>query len=142
MSRPNKQSAYQLPVPCRKGLRWSCLLIVMVALSAVLPGCDDDDDTEADTTRRMAEDLSQELRAERLRRDRDLNRYEAELVVAKADRETAVFGWVSTAAAVFLMVLLLVRERRARRVLERLLRVILDRIRKSHGPPPSQTRQE
>ena len=118
----------------------------MVALSVDLAGCggdgDTDGDTEADATRRIAEDLSQELRTERIRRDRDLNRYEAELVVAKGDRETAVFGWVSTAAAVFLLVLLLVRERRARRILERLLRAILDRIRESHRPPPSQTRQE
>lgn len=142
MSKPNKHPAYQSPVPSRERLWWSCLVVVVVAACVGLAGCDEDGDTEADATRKIAEDLSQELRTERLRRDRDVNHYEAELVVVKGDRETAVFGWVSTAAAVFLLVLLLVRERRTRRVLERLLRVILDRVRDSRRPPPSQTRQE
>ena len=142
MSKPNKQPACQSPVPCREGLRRSCPAIVVVVLCVSFPGCGKDGDAEADATRKIVENLSHELRTEYLRRDREFGRYAAELAVAKGDREAAVFGWVSTAAAVIVLVLLLVRERRARRILERLLRVVLDRIRESHSPPPSHDQQE
>ncbi|MCH7813465.1 MAG: hypothetical protein IID40_05535 [Planctomycetes bacterium] len=142
MSKPNKRPAYQSPVPYREGLRWSCLVIVVLAVSVDLAGCDEPEDPEADRVRRFTEELSRELRTERLRRDRDQSRHEAELVVAQGDREAAVLGWISTAAAVFLLVLLLVRERRTRQVLERLLRAILDRIREPPRSPPSPTPRE
>ncbi len=142
MTKPNRDSVYPSPLPCRKGLGWSCLVLVALAVAADLAGCDEDENPDADRARRLAEEVSQELRTERLRRDRDLNRHEAELVVAQGDREAAMLGWISTAAAVFLLVLLLVRERRARQVVERLLRAILDRIREPPRSPPSPTPRE
>ncbi len=142
MTKPNRDSGYPSPWPRRNGLRWSCLAIIVLAVSVDLAGCGEHDDPEADRARRITEELSRELRTERLRRDRDLSRYEAELVVAQGDREAAVFGWISTVAAVFLLVLLLVRERRTRQVLERLLRAILDHFRQPPSPPTSQTQRE
>jgi hypothetical protein len=37
--------------------------------------------------------------------------------------------------ATVILILLLARERRARRVVERILRIVLDRLRESRGPP-------
>ncbi len=82
-----------------------------------------------------AEVMARRWEAERDLRDRDAQRYRVEIESRDEDLEAVTSIWIGTAAAVFVLVMLLARERHGRRTLERLLNVILGRDR-SRGDPP------
>jgi len=102
-----------------------CLLVIAAVIIVVPAGCAGGGD---------AETLERRLEAERVQHDRlvaslrsDLARQEAERHGVETDYEGAVLIWGGTAAALFIAILLLARERRGRRVMDRLLRMILHR---------------
>ena len=84
---------------------------------------------------RALDDLSRRVDAEQIRREHEAARHHAELAINRADLLGATVIWISTALAVAILALLLARERRARRVLERIIRLLLGRIRHSRDPP-------
>jgi len=90
-------------------------------------GCGDSD--TPDQGLRLADDLAQQLKGERLLHQRDNSRLNTRLAEAEADYQGATLAWAGTAAAVFLLIILLAKERRARRVVGRVLRLVLDRFR-------------
>jgi hypothetical protein len=99
-----------------------CMLVVVAVVLIAPTGCDETDDGEV---------MQRLLDAERARCDRlvaslrsDLARQEAEMRGAETDYQGAVLIWGGTAAALFIAILLLARERRGRRVLDRLLQMI------------------
>lgn len=94
-----------------------------------LLGCDGSPQAQS------AEDLARQLREEQARHRRDQLRHEADLTAAKEDCRGAILGWAGTAAGCFLLIVLVARERRARRVVERLLHLLLGRLREGRGPP-------
>lgn len=83
----------------------------------------------------LAEELARLLKDEQLRHQRDDARHRIEVAGAEGDYGGAVVGWASTSVAAVILILLLARERRARRVVERLLRLVLDRLRECRRPP-------
>jgi hypothetical protein len=101
-------------------------MLVVAAVVLIAPtGCDETDDEEM---------MQRLLDAERARCDRlvaslrsDLARREAEMRGAETDYQGAVLVWGGTAAALFIAILLIARERRGRRVMDRILRMILHR---------------
>jgi hypothetical protein len=105
------------------------LLAAVLLISA--PGCDDDGATDCE---RQLEVQRTEHRREIARLKSELHRRELEARGFEADCRGAVLIWGSTAAALFVAVLLLVRERRGRRVVDRLLRIILGRVGRTRGP--------
>ena len=114
---------------------WAIGLAGGILLALVLAtGCDQ---APAGPTpvERTVEDLHSQLKTERVRREHDAARHEAELAAGRSDLLGATLIWVSTAIAVVILAFLLARERRARRVLERLIRLLLARIRCSRHPP-------
>ena len=132
-------------LPLSQAMRLRPLGLTMVAplvvLVTVWVGCGEPGPSSQDL--RLADDLARQLNSERLHNQRDSARHDAELAGAEADYRSAVLGWAGTAAATFLLIILLAKERRARRVVERLLRLVLDRLRnrqrnrprESRGPP-------
>ena len=83
----------------------------------------------------LAETMARRWEAERDLRERDALRHRVEIESREGDMEAVTSIWIGTAAAVFVLVMLLARERHGRRTLERLLNVILGRD-QSRGDPP------
>lgn len=109
-------------------------LTMCVLLAAVLsfaPGCDDAGQSEAQLAQQQADALSRKLDSERQAHQRKLDLAATEMEQIREDAQAVNTILVSCAVAIVLLVLLLARERRCRRVVERLLRMLLDRI---HGP--------
>ncbi len=105
-------------------------LALAVGLLANVPawvGCEDS--ATSDQGLQLADDLAQQLEDERLRHQRDNNRLNTRLAEAEADYRGAYISWAGTAAAAFLLIILLAKERRARRVVGRVLQLVLDRFR-------------
>jgi hypothetical protein len=75
------------------------------------------------------------LQSERREHRDDVVRYELQLADRQADQRAMTLIWAGTSAAAFILILLLARERRARRVLERLLKLLLSRSTGSRSSP-------
>ena len=102
-----------------------CMLVVAAVVLIAPTGCDETDDEQV---------MQRLLDAERARCDRlvaslrtDLARQEAQRRGAETDYDGAVLIWGGTAAALFIAILLIARERRGRRVIDRVLHMILHR---------------
>jgi hypothetical protein len=115
---------------------WILILLVPAALW-ILPGCDTGQSPAAEAANERAEELSRRLEAEHRQHARDVARMDAARSQAEEDFRSVATILVSSAIAMAILVLLLARERRARRILERLLRMILDRINGSRRPSNS-----
>jgi hypothetical protein len=120
--------------PCRARDAPSSLIVAWALLPIVasLSGCDDG---QPSSEERLASELASQLQAEHRDHRNDVARHEIQLADEQADRRAITLIWASTAAALFALVLLLARERRARRVLERLLKLLLNRSTGTRGPP-------
>ena len=117
----------------------ACLLIV-------LPGCDDPAAERAERqglVRSMQERdrQTQEHRRQLARRVDALEQQNAQLqrlrraetASADADARGAMLAWIATSVSLLLVLVLLIREHRIRRVLQRLVRLLLER---KHGTNP------
>ena len=110
--------------------------ILLPALLWVPPGCDQETESPAARSARLqAENLARQLEVERRTHRRDLNRAATEIQQVTEDTRAVNTILVSCAITIVILILLLARERRCRRLVERLVRLLLDRI---HGPriPP------
>jgi hypothetical protein len=106
-----------------------CLAFVLVT------GCPEPGPPGSSQPDPLADAMARRWEAERELRDRDAQRHRVEIRSREEDMEAVTSIWISTAAAVFVLVMLLARERHGRRTLERLLNVILGRD-QSRGDPP------
>lgn len=102
---------------------------------ALATGCPEPGAPSSSPPDPMADAMARRWEAERELRERDARRYRVEIESREEDMEAVTSIWIGTAAAVFVLVMLLARERHGRRTLERLLNVILGRDR-SRGDPP------
>jgi len=107
------------------------LLLAMMLAVLLAFQCDSDSSALLEAQQHASE-LARQLAAERSRFQLESTRWDTRLSASESDYTGAVLLWGGTALGFALLVILLARERRARRVLERLLRLILDRFR---GPP-------
>ena len=115
---------------------WLTAMGLMFIVTSLPVACTDDDESPAlQRAEQRADQLARQLESERRGRARDRILAEAGEVQAEEDHRALATVLVSTGLAIVILVLLLARERRARRVLERLLRMILDRLRESRSPP-------
>jgi hypothetical protein len=106
-----------------------------------LVNCDDSEEHPAiQRAEDRAAELARQLEAERRAHARDQALADTEQVQARQDYETVALSLVCSGIGMAILVLLLARERRARRVLERLLRLILDRLKESRSPPDTKPR--
>ena len=113
---------------------WSVIAAwAMLPILASLSGCSDDGQPSSEE--QLASELASQLQSERRDHRKDVAHYEVQLADQQADQRAVTLLWASTAAALFVLVLLLARERRARRVLERLLKLLLSRSTGTRGPP-------
>ena len=113
-------------------------LIVAFAISLIVPwlsGCGDAGPSEPGPDEQLASELAGQLQSERREHRDDVVRYELQLADRQADQRAMTLIWAGTSAAAFILVLLLARERRARRVLERLLKLLLSRSTGSRSSP-------
>jgi hypothetical protein len=104
----------------------------------LLPAGCDSELSESQASRQAQEqiaELSQQLESERRNTARERRRTETVRVQGEQDFQALGLILVTAGITIVGLVLLLARERRARRVLERLLRLILDRVADSHSPP-------
>ena len=106
------------------------LLAAVLLISA--SGCEDDD--TADRERRF-EVQRAEHRRKVAQLKAEFHRRELEARGFEADYRGAVLIWGGTAAALLVAILLLAKEQRGRRVVDRLLRMILQRARRARDPP-------
>jgi hypothetical protein len=108
-------------------------LIVLVALTmaavGALTGCEDNRVPNCET---RLEHQRTEHRREIAALQAELRQQDLETQGLTGDFSGAVLIWGGTAAALFVAVVMLARERRCRRVLERLLQMALHRL---AGPP-------
>ena len=136
----------QIPAPVhrrqllrRRPLSVSVAWIVMVIALGVMVGCDNDGQTAARSAEQQAADLSRQLEAERQKHMRDLALVETQRAQAEEDTSAVNTILVSFGIAFVILILLLARERRARRILERLVRLLLDRLNGTPKPPRQST---
>ena len=105
-----------------------CIAMLFVA------GCDDP--PPAPTTQsRTIEQLNHDLQRYHQRREMDIVRHRVELSQHDSDLQGAVLIWMATSLAMFMLMLLLIRERRARRILERIVRLLLGHRGGGRDPP-------
>jgi hypothetical protein len=135
MPQQSTRRRYHRARPYRRQLSPPWNVTVLATATLVAAGCTRQAPPGPDQAQRLAEDLARQLQAERLRQQGEQARHEAELTSAQSDCHGAVLAWASSTLAVVMLVLLLARERRGRRVLEKLLRLLLDRLRESRAPP-------
>jgi len=112
--------------------------IIWIATSLTLTafvGCDDVDESASQSAQRQAAELSRRLEAERQQHAHELTI--AETRRAQAEEDTSAVNTILTSfgIALVVLILLLARERRARRILERLVRLLLDRLNGAQKPP-------
>jgi len=109
--------------------------VVLFALA--LFGCDEDDTTTTRADRQSLEAARQQAEQDRRRmqqlRDQDRRVLEAQRQEAGADASVAVLLWATTAIALTVAIVLIARERRLRRIMERLLRTLLGQ-KQERGP--------
>ena len=111
---------------------------LLILLAATSFGCDE---KEADQEERRAreqlrharERAEQERRQMQELREQDRRVLDAQRQEAESDVSAAVVLWVATAVSLVVVIVLLARERRLRRILERLLRTLLGR-KQERGP--------
>ena len=104
---------------------------VFLTLVGMNTGCDEEEAPAVTRAERRAEEVTRQLQAEQRQHTRDLTAARTQADQAIADVHAAHTIIVGAGVAVVILVLLLAWERRARRVLERLLRMLLDRMRSS-----------
>lgn len=98
----------------------------------MLAGCGDASvRSDHSNTAEMARRLAEQERAHA----HDMARESATRASTEADLQALQLVAIGLGVALVLLVLLAARERRARRILERLLRLLLDRIGRSREPP-------
>lgn len=121
---------------------WRAWALVLAAMAVtVLASCDDDEESPAiQRAEDRAAELARQLEAERRAHVRDQALADTEKTQAHQDYEALALSLVCSGIGLVILVLLLARERRARRVLERLLRLILDRLKESRSPPDTKPR--
>ncbi len=121
---------------------WRAWLFVLAAIAVtVLASCDDDEESPAiQRAEDRAAELARQLEAERRTHARDRVLADTEKDQAHEDYEALALSLVCSGIGLVILVLLLARERRTRRVLERLLRLILDRLKESRSPPNTKPR--
>jgi hypothetical protein len=119
-----------MSVPTRSPTLICCLAgAVLLTLVGMNTGCDEEEAPAVTRAERRAEELSRQLQAEQRQHTRDLATARTQADQAIADVHAAHTIIIGAGIAVVILVLLLARERRARRVLERLLRMLLHRLR-------------
>ncbi|MFQ5492228.1 MAG: hypothetical protein ACE5GE_16050 [Phycisphaerae bacterium] len=111
-------------------LRSMVLGVAMVFVT----GCDDSPPGPTPQEQSI-ERLNRELQREHHRRELDTARHRVELSQHDSDLRGALLIWLATSLALFMLMLLLVRERRARRILERIVRLLLGHHRGGRDPP-------
>ncbi len=114
----------------RRGYTWALLAVALLGATACT-----EQSVRPSQAERTIDDLSHRLDTEQLKREHQAARHQAELAINRADLLGAIMIWISTALAVAVLALLLARERRARRVLERIVRLLLGRLGNSRDPP-------
>ena len=107
-----------------------CRMLILIGFVALPGGCDGESPATK-AHRGRAEELSRQMQSERRQHTRDLAAARTQADQAVADVHAAHTIIIGAGIAVVILILLLARERRARRVLERLLRMLLDRLRSS-----------
>ena len=111
--------------------------VVLFALA--LFGCDEDDTTtQADrqsleTARQARQQAERDRRRMQHLRDQDRRVLEAQRQEAGSDASVAMLLWATTAIALAVAIVLIARERRLRRIMERLLRTLLGQ-KQERGP--------
>ena len=112
---------------------------LVLALILAVSGCGRNEDPPAPQIQEdRAAELSRQLETERRDHARTMAVAQAEQVEAAEDFRALSTILVSTGLAMAILVLVLARQRRSRRVFERLLRMLLDRLHRgavSAGPP-------
>jgi hypothetical protein len=104
---------------------------------SALVGCNNEEPTASQSAQQQAAELSRQLEAERKQHERDLSIAETRRVQAEEDTSAVNTILVSFGIAFVILILLLARERRARRILERLVRLLLERLHGANKPPRS-----
>ena len=107
-------------------------LLLVPSLLIWAGGCDDDH--VANPERRLDVQRA-ECRREVARLRAELSQRNLEARGLEADFRGAVLIWGSTAVTLLVALLLLAKERRGRRVVDRLLRMILHRVGRARSPP-------
>ena len=125
---------------------WVLCIIVLLALPWASLGCNDDEDQQrrqqdrerrqfADQARRAQEQAEQAQKhavdVER-RRDQDRRVHQAREEETRSDTSAAMALWIASSAALAIVILALVREKRIRHVLQGLVRRML---RQREAPP-------
>ncbi len=118
--------------------------ILLLGIVFMLPSCTEQpiQPTQPDRHAKTIEDLTRRLQREQTKREHETARHQAEVGMHQADFQGATIVWISTALAMVILALLLARERRARRVLERIVRMLLGRLHGSRDPPILPTEEE
>lgn len=101
----------------------------------LMAGCDDGESTAEPAAELRVLEWSRQLDAERRAHARDVALAETKQGQAQDDFQAVARVLVGAATAIVILILLLARERRGRRVVERWLRLILDRLGGSRSPP-------
>ena len=103
----------------------------LVLFALALFGCGGEDDTaQADrrsleVARQAREQAERDRRRIQQLREQDRRVLEAQRKGSESDASVAMLLWATTAIAMAVVIVLLARERRLRRILERLLRALL-----------------
>ncbi|MGB2824225.1 MAG: hypothetical protein WBF17_24845 [Phycisphaerae bacterium] len=113
--------------------------VFLVLFALALFGCGEEEDStpvdrrSLDEIRKAREQAEQERRRTQQLREQDRRVLEAQRREAESDASAAVLLWATTAVSLAVVIVLLARERRLRRILERLLRMLLGQNRE-RGP--------
>ena len=113
-------------------------LVLALSLTLILPpaGCDKQEKPAAIPAERDSVlELSRQLETERSNHTRTMAVVEAERAQTAEDFRIVSMILASTGIAMVILVLLLARQRRSRRILERLLRMLLNRLHRAAVPP-------
>ena len=113
-------------------------LVLALSLTLILPlaGCDKQEKPAAIPAERDSVlELSRQLETERSNHTRTMAVVEAEQAQTAEDFRVVSMILASTGIAMVLLVLVLARQHRSRRILERLLRMLLDRLHRAAVPP-------
>ena len=109
---------------------------LVLALILAVSGCGRNEDPPAPQIQEdRAAELSKQLETERRDHARTMAVAQAEQVEAAEDFRVVSMILASTGIGMVLLVLVLARKHRSRRILERLLRIVLNRLHRTVVPP-------
>lgn len=97
------------------------VLVVLCALA--IYGCDEDDQKQRQQQQQEREQLQKRLEEAQRQRDQDRRVLETRRDEAQSDTSASIAIWLATVFALLVAVLLVARERRKRRILERIVRL-------------------